>query len=532
MTFSIGNALFYALFLAPLLVGILGIFLNPKVRNQVGLVLAVLLFFGSIGLGFLGDRKILTPFFFMGAPIYFSISQTAVYLYGGLLLALVTLYWLDSRTIRNLNRYPFILINLSISAGFLALMSGQFMIRYMALDLVGLIIALSILGPFQENQNLKKFLVLFQILRLGDLFLLVSILLTNTFAGTYDIGEMIAAAAEMPPSSRTWVLSGFILAILIKLGVWPFGIWLHHARERGRGAAFWVSGFLMPVLGCYLLYRILPILHVDPLIQTAVQFVSLGLFALVLFVNWRGWAPRDRFLLVNGLSGCFALGAAAMPGTDFICYYLAALILVRLFVLLENDLDGLRGIFWMWGPLAAVNGVFLWANFSQWTMPFMLIWGVLSILPFWVPNLVLQPGDGEGADRDLLAGYPIPEEASRSLLTRSAAWLNRKLETNVLIKGYSALSGSLVGLASWMRENIEAGFESAWSAMTQGLVRSSEATLAALEVKPAEKTDDLVDGALQKLAVYESNVLKKTLRWDLALVPLFFLVIIVLLFII
>jgi len=131
-----------------------------------------------------------------------------------------------------------------------------------------------------------------------------------------------------------------------------------------------------------------------------------------------------------------------------------------------------------------------------------------------------------------LAGYPIPEEASRSLLTRSAAWLNRKLETNVLIKGYSALSGSLVGLASWMRENIEAGFESAWSAMTQGLVRSSEATLAALEVKPAEKTDDLVDGALQKLAVYESNVLKKTLRWDLALVPLFFLVIIVLLFII
>jgi hypothetical protein len=532
MTFIIENALFYALFLVPLLAGILGIFINSKFRNHLSLAAALLLFFGSIGLGFLGEKKILTPFVFLGAPIHFSISPTAVYLYGGLLLALLSLYWLDSRMDRNLNLYSFILINLSLSAGFLALMSGQFMLRYIALELVGLLIALSILGPFQEMQNLKKFMVVFQILRLGDLFLLVSILLTNSFAETYDISAMIAAAAEMPPASRTWVLSGFILAILIKLGIWPFGIWLRHARQRTRGASFWVSGFLMPVLGCYLLYRILPILHVDLFIQTAAQFVSLGLLALILLVNWRGWAPRDRFLLVNGLSGCFVLGAAAMPGTDFIGYYLAALILVRLFAFFGKESDGLRGLFWAWVPLAAVNAVFLWANFSQWTLPLMLVWGALSILPFWIHKWLLQPDEGQNPNQDLPAGYPIPEEASNSLLTRSAAWLNRKLEKNLLVNGYSALSGSLLGLASWMRENIEAGFEGAWLAITRGLVRTSEATLAAMEVRPAEKTDDFVGGVLQKLAAYESNVLKKTLRWDLALIPLFFLVIIVLLLII
>ena len=532
MIFDVGNALFLGSLAAPLLVGFVGILVNPEDRDRLGLGASLLLLLGSIGLSLLGERQILTPFAFMNAPITLSVSKTGISLHIALVLTLAFLFWLALKSDRPTTLYRFLLVQISLSAGFLALMSGQFMIRYIALDIVGLIAALSVLNAFRETQSLKKFTIVFQILRLGDLFLLVSILLTNTYAGTYDISQMIAAVVALPPSSHIWVFLGLILAVLIKLAVWPFGIWLRHAREEAHGVGFWTAGFLMPVLGLYLLYRIVPIIHAEPRFQIAILVFSLGSLILTLLMYLRKMIPNDRFLLINSLMGCFALSVAALPGTDYFGYYLTALTLSRLVSFLGKPIIQEGTGAWSGVSLLLVNGLFLWANASAWPLFWMILWGVFTLLAAGVVGFLLPGGARGGQCQVFSAEMPSSVGASNSLLIRIAGWVKQQLEKNLLSNGFAAVSGGFVRMAAWLRDHIEGGFERLWSGIVQGLIQASEATLTTLEVKPAEKTDDLVEGALQKLAVYESNVLKKTLRWDLALVPLFLLIILVLLFVI
>ena len=532
MTFDFGNALFIGSLAAPLLVGFVGILVNPEDRDRLGLGASLLLLLGSIGLSLLGERQILTPFAFMNAPITLSVSKTGISLHIALVLTLVILFWLALKSDKPTTLYRFFLVQISLSAGFLAFMSGQFMIRYIALDIVGLIAALLVLNAFREPQGLKKFIIVFQILRLGDLFLLVSILLTNTFAGTYDIPKLIAAAVALPPVSRTWVFLGFILAVMIKLAIWPFGIWLRHARESARRADFWTAGFLMPGLGLYLLYRITPIIHADSGFQSVLLIFSVGSFFLAYLKNIRQRSPKDRFLLFSSLLGCFALAAAGVPGTNFFGYFLTALTLVRLTCYLDEELN-LAGVrFGSCLLTILANGLFLWVNASVWPTLFMILWGLMTLL--WVGRaaLVFPAGTREVKRQRYSDELTTTEDASNGLLIRIAGWVNQKFEKNLLSNGIAAVSRGFVGMAAWLRDHIEGGFERIWSGMAQGLTQASEVTLTTLEVKPAEKTDDLIDGALQKLADYESNVLKTTLRWDLALVPLFLLVILVLLFVI
>jgi len=532
MTLNFSNLLFISVLFLPVLAGFFSVFLS---KGQQYLLIAFelgLLFIGTIGLGIIGERDISTSMVFMEAPITFSISNTGVLLFAGLLLALGALYWVDLKKDRPLTDYTSVLLHLSLSSGFLALMSGQFMIRYIALDLVGLFVALSILTSFKEANILKRFISVFQFLRLGDLCLLASILLINAYAGTLDISRMISAAVEMPASSRIWVLLGFSFAILIKLAIWPLGIWLRHVHETVTGVSSWMSGFLMPVLGYYLLYRILPILEADHVFQRVVLFSGLGLFILIVLVKWQTRTRYDRFLHANGLLGCLVLVSAAMPGSRYFGYYLVALIAIRLLLIINEAFeDGLKQI-WLWLPPLVINAIFLWVNAGVWTSPFMIAWVAFNgIFLYWLlENARYRYGIGEQSPQ--FSQDPTSRVGpSGSLLQRSAQWMNQKFETNVLSYSFSAMTALFFGLAAWLREHVEGGFESAWAGVNRGIMRASEVTLAAVEVKPAEKTGDFVDGALDKLAAYESNVLKKTLRWDLALIPLFLIVIFVLLFV-
>jgi hypothetical protein len=532
MTLNLSDLLFFGLIVLPLLMGLLSFFLNQSHRDVLLAVELGLLIIGTIGLGVLGERNIATSIIFMEAPITFSITLTGTILFAGLLVGLAALHWADLNQDRPLTKYASVLLHLSLSSGFLALMSGQFMIRYIALDLVGLFVALSILTSFRESQNLKKFISVFQILRLGDLFLLAAILLINAFAGTLDITRMISAAIDMPVESRAWVLFGFVFAILIKLGIWPLGVWQRHTRETVSGVLFWMSGFLMPVLGFYLLYRIMPILHAGPVSQNVVLIMSLVLFILIVLVKWQTRALHDRFLHANGLIGCLVLATAASPGSRFFGYYLVGLIFVRLILILDEALEGVFAKFWVLSLPLMINAVFLWVNIRVWTMPFVITWGVFNgLLLLWLWNNIHKTHMTGDQALQLAEDRAFEQSFSSRFLDKSAKWIKQNLETKVLSKGFFALADLFSGLASWLQNNVEAGFERGWSDINRGIMRASETTLATLEVKRAKKAEDLVDDALDKLAAYESNVLKKTLRWDLALIPLFLVVIFLLLFI-
>ncbi|MFU8826946.1 MAG: proton-conducting transporter membrane subunit, partial [Brevefilum sp.] len=266
------------IFVIPILMVILTWVSKPSQHTRIGLAGLGLVLLG-VGVLALGGEVDLDPgWVFMQEPITFSITSTAIWLFFATVLALAGKIWQGRGTVDPaMTPYQWMMVYLSVSFGLVAFFSGQFMVRYIALDIVGLLAALTVLSTFSATAGTRAFILMFQILRLGDLSLLASILLLNHLTGTLEISPMIAGAVDLPPGMRLWVALGFLLAILIKAAIWPFGLWLRRARQHAPRISFWTSGLLLPALGYYLLYRITPILQSGGIFQNLALSVSLAL---------------------------------------------------------------------------------------------------------------------------------------------------------------------------------------------------------------------------------------------------------------
>ncbi len=538
--FTIGLPLLSAL--------ILGI--NHTKRNSFWILVEIgLLLVSLIVLYFLGEQNLSTPFYFMGEEITFSVSSTPILLYLAVLVVLGVFIWRKFKSKSGGgSRFHLILVNIALSFGFIAFLSGQFMIRYIALDVVGLVAALLMIDFLEDKSAFEDFVVIFQVLRLGDLSLLASILLINQGAGTLDISQMISFAIEMPITSRTWVLAGFILAIWIKLAIWPFSIWLQRAQKASQDISFWVSGFLMPVLGYYLLYRISPIIYSHQIFRITLLIISILTILLVTIINGFGFVPFSRFKFLSSVSGSILICTVAINPKMSILFYLLGLILYRLFILLEErSIIKIPNIISLIVPIA-VNSIFLWQNAARSSL---LIWsGWIGLTVIWIlGDWILKNQRNEGKDlRSALVRGNMKNIGS--WISNSAEWLNRNIEQGVL--SYAFKGSLLISFAHWLhhtvevglftdflanfstffqkfarfnREKIEQRLENSWIWIGGKLATISEGAFTALENKVPEKADEFVGDALKSVEAYEKNVLKKRMRWDLLWIPLILIII-------
>lgn len=504
----------------------------------------------------LGDMEIHTALAFMREPISISISLTGLLLYLANIVALTLVIYSSNKQV--LSRFQAVLILLTLTFGFLALMSGQFMIRYIALDVVGLLVSASVITSFSKSAPFQDFILIFQVLRFGDLALLASILLINHQAGTLDIADMIHFAAEMSPEPRVWVFGGFLLAILIKLGVWPFGIWLGRARRSAPRESFWISGFMMPTLGMYLLYRIAPIIHASQLFQIITFSIALGFGVLLFLVSQFGLVGHHRFYHMGSLYGCLALIAISIPGVQWIGYYFTGLILYRLLLALQTE-SAQTVMDWiiLFFP-ALISLLFLLGNSTNLSISWTIVWIVLigaAVIWDWgrfSKNLIKHGSVYPRTDQQLDGPFVGDK------LIATARWLNQKLEINLFSEGILKFSNSFVGFAQWLhktfevnffsrgitrlsrlftsaadwlQDRVEQGLENLWTWLGQNLKKFSDVALFTMEIKSPEKTDKLVDSTIQSIREYDQDERKHVLRWDLAVIPLFLIIILFFLFI-
>jgi len=532
MTLNFVSLLIYLIFSVPLVSGVLILACKKCHAKRVFLFTIGISLAGLSGLQFVGEQAVLTPHIFMGEPITFDISTTALRLCLLTVLALSTFTWrfIKDKTVP-LTRYQLALINFSISFGFIAFISGQFMIRYIALDIVGLLAAMTVLRRFRDSVSIKPFVFIFQMLRLGDLSLLASILLLNHSSGTLDIPRMIMSAVELPIQVRTWVLAGFVFAILIKTAVWPFGLWMRRARQPEGGPSFWIPGFLMPVLGYYLLYRIQPIIASEPYYQNLVLALAMVLLSLNFLVILLRRVEFEPFTHLNSFMSCFLLAAFAYGAGPFVVYWMMGLIIYRLVVFAA---DRTSAAFFQYAvvivPLA-LNLSFIGVSASLLPGWFTAGWVFFTfVLTAFTWVLVLS---NSSKVRSFGMGGPVlrADAGSGGMIVEGAVWLNQTMEMGLLTRGFYWLSDFFVQLGVFFQRNVEQNLERVWSWIGEKLISISEDTLSTVEVDAAEKTGELFDSALNSLAIYEQNVLKKTLRWDLALIPIVLAAILVLLFV-
>lgn len=519
-------------FVIPMLMVILTLISN-KVHHKwiclsgIGLVLV-----GLIVLGMGGEVDIATAWAFMGEPITFSISSTAVLLFAGVLvvLGLLILYKTQGDD-EAMTRYQWSMLNLALSFGFIAFISGQFMIRYIALDIVGLLAALTVLSSFSAALGLKHFIVIFQILRLGDLGLLASILLINHMTGTLEISQMIAAAVEMPADALTWVFFGFVLALLIKLAIWPFGVWLKRARQSAPYVSFWTSGVLLPVLGAYLLYRIVPIINSAVIFQNLTLVSALALALLNILLTALQAVKFDRFSHVGSLMSCFMFAAAASGGGSYLWFYLLGFILHRWLLLADDENESpVFGMLTSLFPLF-INGLYVIFNRGALSTAFMIGWSATTALmitwDMWMQRRPVLTKVLPVQDPEVL----LSDDLYGSFLVKAAGWLNRTLEIGVLTHGLARMSDYFHRIADWVYQNVEMGMESLWVWIGMKLVQISEGTLRKVEVNGAQSTGHMMEEALHSLELYEQRNKRKALRWDLAWIPFLLVVILIMLFV-
>ena len=216
-----------------------------------------------------------------------------------------------------------------------AFLADHFVLRYAALEIVALSIPLALLAerPQTSSRVLGSNYIL---LRFGDAGLLLAILVLNQLTGTAHITSALAAAESLPVHLG-WVAAGFLIAIWVKMGLWPLHIWNLAGRDLSLLSGGWLYAIVAPNLGLYLLYRVTPLLAATE----GIRDVAIALAALAALISaLYALLSRDiraSFSYAWSAVGCMAILFACTGLKSLVWLYIPALTLIRILLYLSSD---------------------------------------------------------------------------------------------------------------------------------------------------------------------------------------------------
>lgn len=240
------------------------------------------------------------------------------------------------------------------------LLSENFLLRYTALEMVSLalVAAALFLLPFSK-QRWRNATISFLNLKIGDLALLIAIFIMSTGTRNFEISANLLSAVSLPFSSVSWISLALLIAIWVKMAVWPLDGWSDINSSLPAVARFWLIRVSLPLLGAYLLYQILPIIQSLPLLK-----VWLPLLCLVAWLSDL-WVMRSPPRLVKSQfhfsSLCLLWISPFIPPSDFY-FLLVAWIVVRFpLALVEWALESKDGLRIPWLSVLTIISV-QWVN--------------------------------------------------------------------------------------------------------------------------------------------------------------------------
>ena len=229
------------------------------------------------------------------------------------------------------------LMLLAVAATNIAFLTDHFIARYVALEIVALCIALAPLIEMRNSTGIHLSWSNYLILRLGDAGLLVAILILKNASGTLHISPALEAGGVLDTTQTGLVVAGFILAVWVKLGIWPFHLWSYHGRRLTLTSQAWLYATIMPNLGLYLLYRVTPLLVLTGPLQTAALWLGAGGAVLATIIALTKSDLRGALAYVGAAQGGLALFVAASGVKPVVWLGLLALTPLRLLLFLAVD---------------------------------------------------------------------------------------------------------------------------------------------------------------------------------------------------
>lgn len=214
-------------------------------------------------------------------------------------LALCCLLLLQSRLRIELTSQQTGWLFLSLAFSAAALLTDHFLLRYTALEGVGLcVVAAALIHRPLDEGNWRNVKIIFLNFRLGDLGLIAAIFIMFAGSATFQIDVNLANAAVSSSPGRLLLSAGLLLAVWIKMGLWPLDWWLESIERLPSPARHWYGTLLLPTLGAYLLYRAAIVLSSLPVFSTLL--VCLAMFAPLI-------AQRRKKFRINQENGMVSL---------------------------------------------------------------------------------------------------------------------------------------------------------------------------------------------------------------------------------
>ena len=269
-----------------------------------------------------------------------------------------------------------------MTAANLAFLAGNFALRYAALEVAALGIA--VVQLLETGQRTGESLYLG--LRFGDAGLLMAILMLYASGGSLEISEALSLAAGQTNATFNWAAIGFFVAVAVKTGIWPLTFWQNAADvSRSLLTKAWFLATVMPNLGVYLLYRTAPLMAEFESIRNLISMVAASSALIAMLMLWNKKDLRQHAWLLFAFQGSITLFAAA--------YRLDALVWGSVLVV-----SLLRFVFFLrWrikpDPIQKARSVSIVGGMILCAFAFVVIWMIeesgVNTIDFWVAEASL-----------------------------------------------------------------------------------------------------------------------------------------------
>lgn len=241
---------------------------------------------------------------------------------------------------RTRGTYLYSAVLVSVAAAAVAFTAAHFLLRYVALEIVALCVALAPLievGGDGQGRGAHLARRVYLVLRIGDAGLLVAILALYGATGTLDIDAALGTALSLAPGLLVWIAAGFALAVWVKVGGWPAHIWRRAGAQLSLPSRAWSYALLVPNLGLYLLYRTAPLLAAADPVQRTAGWVGAASAALTAFFALTQPGLRMGLIYADAALAGLALVAGSAGLGSVVWLTLVLTTPVRLLLYLTGD---------------------------------------------------------------------------------------------------------------------------------------------------------------------------------------------------
>jgi len=165
-------------------------------------------------------------------------------------------------------------LSLFTAAMLLLVLADNFLLLYMAWEVMGLCSYLLIGFWHEQEAPRKASLKAFLTTRIGDVGFAIGLFVMFATAGSFDYGVVLGSAADWAPGAALAVALLLLFGAMGKSAQVPLHVWLPDAMAGPTPASALIHAATMVAAGVFLVYRAFPIFEAAPAALTATMVVG------------------------------------------------------------------------------------------------------------------------------------------------------------------------------------------------------------------------------------------------------------------